>query len=415
MKTFTLACAVSITVSSALTLNAYEDYDPYQYHDRLTGNWGGLRTELYDDGVELFAYYNAIIASNVSGGIRSETNYAGDLFAGMQLDMEKLAGWENWNFQISAIDRHGSDITPAVGSQYSVMQLVGGQTTFLYNVTAEKTFFDGDLSFKAGRMTATDDFVGSPFYSYSLNNAVNGQIRAVLFDGVMTSYPFAVWGGRVQGIVDDEHTFRLGLFQLTQEMWDPSNHGIDFSIDSGDGVSIFAQYDWTPELDGKPFRLFAGLNQTFAFDMPQFGSTNTTDEFTRFYGGVDYQVYRESPDRDEGLTLFLTFAYTDQEDVAIMPIQSSFGAHYKGLLPNRPDDRLVTFFTYGQFSDDYSDSLVSAGGSSVDNEMVLEVGYRIAVTDSAYIQPDLQYVINPGGTGNISNATVLGIQFGASF
>jgi len=33
----------------------------------------------------------------------------------------------------------------------------------------------------------------------------------------------------------------------------------------------------------------------------------------------------------------------------------------------------------------------------------------------AYIQPDIQYVIRPGGSGDIPDATVLGVQFGASF
>ena len=395
--------------------HAYETYDPYKYHDRLTGDWGGVRHDLSNEGVEVYAYYNAIFAGNVSGGNYTSSNYASDTFFGVELDLETILGWEGTTMEFSGIYREGSDLTPAVGSQYSVMQLVGGQTIFFYNLTLEKTFADGDFSIKAGRMTATDDFVGSPYYSYSLNNAVNGQIRAVLFDGVMTSYPFPVWGGRIKAKLPEDGTLRVGLFQLAPNMFDPNDHGIDWSIGSGDGVSLFVQYDWTPQLDDKPFRLFAGVNQTFGYDMPQFNSTDTTDIFTRFYMGADYQVYAEEPGSDEGLVLFLTFAYTDQQDVAIVPIQTSFGANYKGLFPGRPDDRAVLFFTYGQFSDNYSDQLVAAGGSSVSNEMVFETGYRFAVTDSTYIQPDLQYVINPGGTGNIDNALVLGVQFGASF
>jgi porin len=33
----------------------------------------------------------------------------------------------------------------------------------------------------------------------------------------------------------------------------------------------------------------------------------------------------------------------------------------------------------------------------------------------AYIQPDLQWVLNPGGKGNILNALVLGAQMGVTF
>ncbi|MGL6160793.1 carbohydrate porin [Microbulbifer sp.] len=385
------------------------------YFDRLTGFWGGRRTELSEQGFEFFAYYNAIIASNVAGGIRSETNYAGDLFTGINLDLERLIGWQDTVFTLSATNKHGSDITPSVGSQYSVMQVVGGQTTFLYNVTLEKGFADDDILVKFGRMTAGDDFVGSPFYTYSLNNAVNGQIRAVLFDGVMTAYPFAVWGGRVKAKPAEDHTLQVGLFQLTDDMFDPDKHGLDFGFSSDDGVSIFLQYDWTPKFKGRPARFYGGLNQNFGFDMDKFNSPDTLDRFTRFYGGADYQFCSEAPGSEEGLYLFATLAYTSREEVAIMPVQSSLGVHYKGLFAERPDDRTVFFVTYGQFSDDYSDEQVAAGGSEVDYEMVFELGHRIQVAPYAYIQPDIQFIKNPGGTGRIADATVLGVQFGISF
>ncbi len=390
--------------------------DSDSYADRLTGDWGGARTELADAGVEVFAYYNAIFAGNVSGGVSRDSDYAGDLFAGLRLDLAKLAGWEATTLTLSGIDRHGESIDRAVGGQYSVMQLVGGQTTSLYNVVLEKLFADGDVSVKVGRMTATDDFVGSPLYGYSLNNAVNGQIRAVLFDGVMTSYPFAVWGGRVKARVSDEVEVRVGVFQLSSDMFDPDKHGLDLAIASDDGVSVFTQVDWNTELGGRKARFFAGMNNTFFIDLAEFGPAgDTTSRFTRFYAHGDVQVYRESGDGDEGLTLFATLAYTAQDEIAIMPVQSTVGAHYRGLLPGRPDDRTVVFVTYGGFSGEYSDAQVAGGGSSVDSEMVFEVGHRFQLTRFAYVQPSVQYIRTPGGAGDIDDAVVLGVQFGASF
>ena len=396
---------------AATLVKAADDYAPFS--DRLTGDWGGQRSTLAESGVDVFAYFNAIVSSNVSGGLRRETNYAGDTFAGVKFDLDKLAGWDDTTMVVTGINRHGSDITPAVGSQYSVMQLVGGQTTFLYNVTLETLFADGKVAVKFGRMTATDDFVGSSLYSYSLNNAVNGQIRAALFDGVMTSYPFAVWGGRVKAQLSDDSLLQVGVFQLTTDMWDPSKHGLDLTFASDDGVSVFTQYDWTPELAGRPARFFVGMNNAF-FDMGEFGG-GTTESFSRFYAHGDYQVFRESPDSDEGLTLFATWAYTAQSEVAIIPLQMSFGAHYKGLFEGRPDDRTVFFMTYGGFSDDYSAQRVAGGGRSVSHEMVFELGHRVQLNRYAYLQPDVQYIKRPGGTGEIEDGVVIGVQFGASF
>jgi porin len=37
------------------------------------------------------------------------------------------------------------------------------------------------------------------------------------------------------------------------------------------------------------------------------------------------------------------------------------------------------------------------------------------MTKFAYIQPDVQWVVNPGGTGTIPNALVLGAQVGVVF
>jgi porin len=403
---------LSALLASSAALMAAEDAP---FSNRLTGDWGGARTELADKGVNVFAYYNAIVASNVSGGIRNETNYASDVFAGFSLDLQKLIGWDNTTFTVSGINRSGSDITPSVGSQYSVMQLVGGQTTFLYNVTLEKLFKDGDISVKAGRMTATDDFVGSPLYGYSLNNAVDGQIRAVLFDGVMTSYPFGVWGSRVKVKTSSDSFAQVGVFQISPNMFDANKRGLDFSFASDDGISVFTQFDWNPVLADRQAHFFVGMNNAFFMDLPQFNTADTTDHFTRFYAHGDYQVYSEAGTADEGLTLFATMAYTTQDKVAIIPFQSSIGANYKGLLPGRADDRTVAFVTYGGFGDAYSDQLVTGGGSSADYEMVFEIGHRVQLTKYSYIQPDVQFIKNPGGTGNIDDSLVLAVQFGASF
>ena len=121
------------------------------------------------------------------------------------------------------------------------------------------------------------------------------------------------------------------------------------------------------------------------------------------------------PGSEEGLVLFVTLGYSPFEDVAIMPVQSTFGANYTGLFPAREKDKTVFFATYGGFSSDYADQQAAAGDAKSDYEMVLEVGHRFQVTPSTYIQPDMQYIVQPGGTGDIDNALVLGFQFGASF
>jgi carbohydrate-selective porin OprB len=48
-------------------------------------------------------------------------------------------------------------------------------------------------------------------------------------------------------------------------------------------------------------------------------------------------------------------------------------------------------------------------------ELVLEWTYAIAVARRLTVQPDIQYVINPGGVSSIGNAVVLGVQLAIEF
>ena len=76
---------------------------------------------------------------------------------------------------------------------------------------------------------------------------------------------------------------------------------------------------------------------------------------------------------------------------------------------------------YGNYSDDLrnAERLAQTMDSSVKvktYETVLEWTYRFQLRQgAAYFQPDLQYVINPGGTGEYANAFVVGCQVGVNF
>lgn len=412
MNNQTLIRLIALTAAALPPLGAAAS-GPWLSGDYLTGDWGGKRTELADKGYTFFAYFNSIVASNVSGGVESGTALATDLYAGVTIDLEKAFGLDGWTFNLSGIDRAGASIDDDVGSIYSVMQLVGGQTYFLYNLSLEKTWADGTHAFKFGRVTATDDFAGSPFYGYYLSNSINGQIRAVLFDGVMTSYPFAVWGARYKYAPSDDFRAKIGVYQLTETMWDPDKHGTDFAFRSSDGVSIMAQLEWDWDWAAKPGHFAVGLNNVY-FDMPDFNSDTTTDTFIRYYAQMDQQVTAESAGSEQGLYLFGTLAYTDQQEPALVPFQTSFGAQYVGPFQGRNQDRLIFGTTYGKLSDDYAAQQVSLDQGDPTYEWIFELGYRIQLTKFAYIQPDIQYVVRPGGTGDISDATVLGMQFGFS-
>ncbi|WP_315854498.1 carbohydrate porin [Aporhodopirellula rubra] len=124
----------------------------------------------------------------------------------------------------------------------------------------------------------------------------------------------------------------------------------------------------------------------------------------RIYGHVDVEVARN-------LTVFCFASNSEHDEVVKTLVQISCGINGKGMCPGRADDHTMCFATYGELSDDDGDSI----GEEVDHEIVYERGHRFQLLPAAYVQPALRYIVNPSGTGNIANRTVLGAWGGAPF
>jgi porin len=412
--------------------------------DYMTGDWGGYRERLQHAGVEVFGLYNSIFSGNVSGGIHPHhATYVDDAWLGVKFDFDKLVGWRGGQFVVSGINRDGDDLTGKyIGSIYSTQQMVGGQRPFLYQVYLQQKFWDDCLTAKVGRFGASDDFNSSPLYGYSLNNGIDGNIRNVLFDTRFSAYPFAVWAAALFYEPAPEWRAKVGLFQTSKDMFENDDHGVNWDIGGSDGYTLIGQFGWSPQFfkqavsvpltneknviartnnatatpatKGLPGHYWFGFTYS-QWDLYQRFDGGFEDHSYGFYAHADQMIYQEAPGSDEGLIAFLASGYYPQKEISIVPFQLNAGLNYKGLFPRRHDDRTMLHFIYGDISPDYSRSVHIPGGGTAEAEEVVEFAHRFQVTPWSYFQPDIQYVINPGGTGDIPDAVVIGAQMGVTF
>lgn len=412
----------------------------------LTGNWWGLRSEADDAGVSLFGSYTNNIAGNPVGGQSAGFTYTDNLSFGALLDFEKLVGWQGMTLTVSGLNRSGSSLSQEnIGNQFTVQQDFGGQTVMFYELSFDQKLWDDKVSIKFGRFATGDDFASSPLYWLYMNNGIDGNPQALPVNTQFSAYPWAVWAARIKIQPTPEWKGQLGIYQVSDRVFDRAYHGLDWSIRPNDGVLLISQIGWSPEFfkrevtespasDGKSvvsgksadkdFQpvIMKGLPGNYWFgaywspwEFSQFGTTETARNSYGFYWHADQMIYQETPGSDQGLTLWTAFVLSPQQNIAKLPFQVNGGLAYKGLIPTRDNDQTVFGVVYGKFSNDYARSTNDAGGGYPDYEMVLEWGYRVQLTPFAYIQPDIQWVLNPGGTGNIPNALVLGAQMGVTF
>ena len=104
-----------------------------------------------------------------------------------------------------------------------------------------------------------------------------------------------------------------------------------------------------------------------------------------------------------------------------MPFFSNAGFLVRGLFPSRPTDATGFGVVFGQFSSDLQDSqrraqLTYPTVGVQRHETAIELTHRFQLKGNAlFFQPDLQYIIRPGGTGRISNAFVGGVRVAINF
>ena len=77
-----------------------------------------------------------------------------------------------------------------------------------------------------------------------------------------------------------------------------------------------------------------------------------------------------------------------------------------GLIPAWPEDQIGLGFLIANAGDKFID----ANGLSDNHEINIELTYFANLTESVTIQPDIQWVINPGMDGTIDDVWVIGLR-----
>ena len=418
--------------------------------DAALGDFWGLRNGLDAEGIVFSGSYTNNIAGNPVGGKQAGFTYTDNLGFGVDLDLEKLIGWNGLTLTVSGLNRAGTSLSQDyVGNQFTVQQVYGGQTIMFYALAFDQKMFDDKVSLKFGRFATGDDFASSPVYWLYMNNGIDGNPQALPVNTQFSAYPWAVWAARIRVEPTPEHNAMLGVYQVSDRVFNPAYHGLDWSMRSNDGILMIGQLGWTPEFFKRPVDTKAtsdgksvvdgkstasgkktvvaaaeekGLPGHYWFgaywspwQFSQFGTSDKATNSYGFYWHADQMVFQEAPGSTQGLTLWTAFVLSPQQNIAKLPFQVNGGLAYKGLIPARDEDYSVFGVAYGKFSNKYAQTVAEQGQGYPNYELVFEFGYRIQLNNFAYIQPDVQWVVNPGGTGNIPNALVLGAQMGVNF
>ena len=84
---------------------------------------------------------------------------------------------------------------------------------------------------------------------------------------------------------------------------------------------------------------------------------------------------------------------------------------FRSPLPHRPFDQLVLGLARSGLSPDLRDS----GGRSFSSESAVEVDYILRINSKLALQPGVQWILNPGGSGRLPDVVAPGLQISLTF
>jgi len=398
----------------------------------LTGDWGGARTSLERHGVHIAFQYWTNLAGNPVGGERQGFTYTDSLNLSIDFDFEKLFRWKGGGLHFIFTNRDGSSLTQNdIGNIFTVQQIYGPTETYrLTALTLEQSFAGGALDVVAGRYPASD-FATSPLYCVFMNNGFCGYPGGIAQNLNMPYFPVPSWAGRVRWKPSPEFLAQVGAFEVNPTLAD--THGFDWSTSGSTGTAIVGELWYVrggdaPGLPGH-YKLGGWYQTQNASTAP--ASTARAAAAPSGSPGAFARAVAASVDAKAGF-----YALFDQAMTVTMPqlpfirgaaevpvgvsvlggvswaqgpntvndVAAFGGVILHDLIPCRPYD------TQG-----FAATWVNRTVPGQTYELVLEWNYGMEITRWFRFQPDVQWIIRPGATGQIPNALVLGAQASIDF
>jgi len=391
----------------------------------LLGDWNGLRTRLAKDDITMTSTWTGDILSNPIGGEKQAFTYTGSNGLDIVIDLDKH-GYKGLKFVGGLVLRGGVNLARWIGNQFPPAQVFGNQTFIVDTVYLAQEFQEGRGVVHLGRLNAGDKFLQNPLYYNYVSNAFCGNPISIFFNIPFSAYPNATWGAYLQYKFAKRVLAKFAYYNSNNTLNQERFHGLNWTFNSTNGLLLITEWTYLnqtePDDSGLPGHYKAAIwyatGPSCRFiegaDIGNWGWYFLLDQMLLRTGG---------PKSDCGLTSFiaLLFAPGDRNH---FPFFFTSGAVWKGLIPCRPQDKAAVGVAYGQYSSDLRQVQREAqmmgtigrfGNQPQTYELVFELNYRYQVTPWMFIQPDMQYIANPKGFGNIPNAWVFGAQTGLVF
>ncbi len=384
---------------------------------KMTGDWGGVRSSLADKGITLDIDYVQVLQGNAHGG--RDTNNAfrasGTNDLEMTLDFGKMGLWKGASLLFHAESVWGGGIDKKVGgllptnlnaalpgSAEPGFGLDEGGRYLLSEIIFTQVLLEGKLILLGGKLWGARAFDTNMFANDEETQFMNAGLRNNML--IPPLMPYTNWGA---GFIVNPTDWLSILTAVADTEGRAKTTGFETTFHGDTNATVIHEIS----VKVKPFGLDGHQRVGFAascMDFPKMSSPpipmvppKRSDSNCMLYYNFDQFVYQEAGDSNQGIGVFGRFGWARQ-DVNAASHFYSFGVSGKGVIPERDKDQMGLGYYYMDLSNDLPPSMFAEQG--------IECYYNIRVTPWLEISPDLQIIVNPGGSDAQDVALVYGLR-----
>lgn len=417
----------------ASALRPFAFLDNIERSSALLGDMWGLRQRLGQAGMTLQVQETSEILGNVSGGRKRGTVYDGLTTATLQLDTQRAFGWQGGTFNVSGLQIHGRNLSATnLLSLQTASGITATPATRLWELWYQQKFgADGDTDLRIGQQSLDQEFMVSQNALVFVNTMFGWpMVPSADLPGGGPAYPLSALGARGRVRLDDRWTALLGAFNgnpasnRTGDSQSVNRSGTGFPLNGGALFIGELQYSYPgpnsvlypdqPEPKARSYRVGfwyhnAGFDDlrydTQGNSLASSASTGVARAHRgnfSLYAVADQIVWQDPTELDRTLSAFLRVMGTPQTDRNLVDFSLNAGLVVREPILHRDDDIFGIGIGYAHVSRRAAgfDRDSAASGDYVptrSGEAFIELTYQYQVAPWLQLQPDFQYVFNPGG------------------
>lgn len=354
--------------------------------------------------ISLAAELTADMVTVASGGLDHKSRYLQNLDLIADVDLDSVAGLRSTTLHVDVLHNAGAFANNAVGALQCIDNIeVWNPKVRLYEAWVQTELGEG-RSARVGVLDLNAEFYSNPAAGLLIAPPFGiGSELAATGPAGPSIFPMTGVGARFEQKVGQTGYVRAGVFNAR-----PGLHagGVGSALKFDKGVLAIAQAGV-----GSAQNLSVGV---WAYSQKQdniwasiLGLPASTKRSQGAYMMVEQPLVSGG---DREVTAFARVGISDGE-TSLFKGSWQAGLLATGVFKSRPDSQASFGVAQGALADGFRNVLNMGGTHSSKAESMIELAYSDRIASFLTVQPDILYVIHPGGDARAKDALVFNLRF----